>query len=80
MQYTIQSGDTLSKIAVKYSTTVSAIQKANADLIKDVNNIKVGWVINIPSNKDYAKIGKQFDKCISDIKNLQSYKDLVKLI
>lgn len=40
--YTVQRGDTLSSIARKYGTTVSAIQKLNSSLIKNVNLIYVG--------------------------------------
>lgn len=43
--YTVQRGDTFSGIAKKYGTTISAIQKLNASLIKNVNLIKVGWRI-----------------------------------
>lgn len=44
--YAVRSGDTLSSIAVKFSTTVAAI--ANANNIKNINNIKVGQVLVIP--------------------------------
>lgn len=45
--YTVKSGDTLSAIARKYSTTVSAIQKLNPTLIKNVNLILTGWKIRV---------------------------------
>ena len=45
--YTVRSGDTLSAIARKYSTTVSAIQKLNPALIRNVNQIRVGWKIRV---------------------------------
>jgi GH25 family lysozyme M1 (1,4-beta-N-acetylmuramidase)/LysM repeat protein len=44
--HTIQSGDTLTAIAVQYSTTVAAIASANN--ITNINNIKVGQVLTIP--------------------------------
>lgn len=44
--YTVKSGDTLSAIAVKFSTTVAAI--ANANNITNINSIKVGQVLVIP--------------------------------
>lgn len=45
--YTVKSGDTLSGIASKYGTSVSAIQKLNPTLIKNVNLILVGWKIRV---------------------------------
>ena len=44
--YTVKSGDTLSAIAVKFSSTVAAIASANN--ITNINNIKVGQVLIIP--------------------------------
>ena len=44
--YYVKSGDTLSKIAKQYNTTVDALVKANA--IKDPSLIEVGQVIKIP--------------------------------
>ena len=45
--YTVKSGDTLSSIAQKYDTSVSAIQKLNPTLIKNVNLILTGWKIRV---------------------------------
>ena len=45
--YTMKSGDTLSAIARKYGTSVSAIQKLNPTLIKNVNLIITGWKIRV---------------------------------
>ena len=47
--YKIKKGDTLSKIAKKYGTTVKAIQALNKDKIKDVNLIIAGDTIKIPT-------------------------------
>lgn len=47
VNYTVKSGDTLSGIAKKYGTTVSAIQKLNPTLIKNVNLILTGWKIRV---------------------------------
>jgi GH25 family lysozyme M1 (1,4-beta-N-acetylmuramidase) len=44
--YTVKAGDSLSAIAVKFSTTVAAIASAND--IKNINIIKVGQVLTIP--------------------------------
>ena len=46
--YKIKKGDTLSKIAKKYGTTVKAIKEANPEKIKDVNKIYAGDTIKIP--------------------------------
>lgn len=45
--YTVRSGDTLSAIAVKYGTSVSAIQRLNPSVIRNVNLIQVGWKIRV---------------------------------
>lgn len=45
--YTVKHGDTLSAIARKCGTSVSAIQKLNSSLIKNVNLIQVGWKIRV---------------------------------
>jgi lysozyme len=45
--YTVKRGDTLSAIAKKYGTSVSAIQKLNSSLIKNVNLIYVGWRLRV---------------------------------
>lgn len=45
--YTVRSGDTLSAIARKYGTSVTAIQKLNSALIRNVNQIQVGWKIRV---------------------------------
>lgn len=45
--YMVKSGDTLSAIARKYGTSVSAIQKLNPTLIKNVNLIITGWKIRV---------------------------------
>ena len=47
--YTVKSGDTLSGIAAKYGTTVSALVSANG--IKDANKIYVGQKIKITGRK-----------------------------
>lgn len=82
-RYTVVKGDTLSKIALKFGTTVSAIQKANSKLIKNVNVISVGWVLNIPvpkPSKDYAAIGKQLETAVADVQNLPSVKKLFSMM
>lgn len=51
MSYRIKSGDTLSGIASRYKTSVSALMKANPQ-IKDANKIYAGKSLNIPGSRD----------------------------
>jgi GH25 family lysozyme M1 (1,4-beta-N-acetylmuramidase)/LysM repeat protein len=44
--HTVKVGDTLTALAIRYATTVAAIASANN--ITNINNIKVGQVLNIP--------------------------------
>ena len=46
--YTVQAGDTLWKIARKYSCSVAGIVAANSDRIKNPNRIHAGWQLKIP--------------------------------
>ncbi|OCL28511.1 hypothetical protein U472_01080 [Orenia metallireducens] len=52
--YTIQAGDTLSKIANRYNLTVEQLIKANSQ-IKNPNKIFVGQLICIPAKVDSTK-------------------------
>lgn len=54
--YTVRSGDTLTKLAAKYHTTVSAI--ASASGVKNVNSINVGQVLRIPSGTSSTSTAK----------------------
>ena len=81
--YKIKQGDTLSGIAKRHGVTVSAIQKANSNLIQNVNKISVGWVLNIPSKGSethYEEIGKAFEKALKDVQNLKSVQKLNALL
>ena len=40
-------GDTLSEIAMRFNTTCEAIKALNPKLIKDINKIRVDWVIRV---------------------------------
>jgi len=51
MSYRIQSGDTLSRIAQRNNTSVSALMKANPQ-IKNANLIYAGRSLNIPGSRD----------------------------
>lgn len=80
--YTIKKGDTVSKIAKNYKTTVAAIKKANPN-IKNIDKIYVGQKILIPtsiSTSDVDTVKSTLKQCLSDIEKLDSFKKLVKLI
>lgn len=51
MSYRIKSGDTLSGIAQRYNTSVSALMKANPQ-IKNADLIYAGKTLNIPGSSD----------------------------
>lgn len=79
-KYTVISGDTLSKIARRFNTTVSAICEANPNVIKDPDNIRIGWVLLIPEKKDYNALGQKVDAVLSKIESLPEFKELEKLL
>ncbi|MFQ3581334.1 MAG: LysM peptidoglycan-binding domain-containing protein [Chloracidobacterium sp.] len=47
--YTVEAGDTLSKIAARYGTTWQKLHEYNRDTIKNPDLIYPGQVIKIPS-------------------------------
>ncbi len=57
MSYRIQSGDTLSALARKNHTSVSALMNANPQ-IKNANLIYAGAMLNIPGRSDSFEPGK----------------------
>ena len=58
LQYTVQSGDTLSKIAQNHKTTSKEILKINN--INNPNLIKIGQVLNIPKQNKYTPSVRNF--------------------
>jgi nucleoid-associated protein YgaU len=50
-EYTVVSGDSLSKIGQKYGVAWKDIYEANRDLVKDPDLIQPGWKLKIPSKK-----------------------------
>lgn len=81
MVHVVKEGETLNKIAKKYGTTPTAIKAANGSLIKDINIIKVGWVLTIPTGMvSDTKIKNALDECLNAIEKLPEYKALEKLL
>lgn len=81
-RYIVKKGDTLSGIAKKYNTSPDVIKKYNS-LIKDVNKISAGWVLNIPVSEGSEKVSEGcetlktlINNCMDDIEKLESYKKL----
>lgn len=50
MIYTVQAGDTLWAIAIKYNCSITGIVAANSDRIKNPNRIHTGWQLKIPQS------------------------------
>lgn len=48
--YTVQTGDTMSSIALKFGVSIADLQAANAEI--SPNAMSVGQLLNIPSNPD----------------------------
>ena len=94
INYKVKALDNLTKIAKKYNVTVNEIVQANKELIKDPNKIKVGWVLNIPTQEDtkpepapettpnppYKKIGRKALAIIEKIEAMPEYKELMELM
>lgn len=62
--YTVQSGDSLWKIAVKYETGIAELAKANPQ-IKNLNLIYVGQKINIPQASSLTSIEQEVIKLVN---------------
>lgn len=60
IEYTLQSGDNLKKIAKKYNTYTDAIRKVNSGI--NEKNLKVGSVINVPTNVTTLVANEVMDK------------------
>lgn len=52
-QHTIRRGDTLSKVARKYGTSVAQLKRANN--IRNVNNLRVGQRLKVPSGREVSQ-------------------------
>lgn len=80
MTYTVKKGDTLSLIAVKHDTSVSALVSLNN--IKNPNLIRVGQVIQIPTGESWTEVDLRevVDKVVQDVENLPSFQQLISLL
>lgn len=80
--HTVAKGETLSEIAKKYNTTVTALQYTNS--IKNPNKIYIGQNLTIPRSetvsKGYEEIGKQFQKALKDIRTLPNVQKLCEML
>lgn len=77
--YTVKKGDTLTRIAKEFNTTVNEIAKLNN--IKNVDLINIGQVLTIPvAGLKYEDIGRQLEKVISDIDKLPSVQALFDML
>lgn len=80
----VKKGEYLGLIAKQYNTTIQQIMKDNAHLIKDPNVIFEGMQLRITdgktTTKNYSAIGKQVEKVINDVMNLDSFKELLLLL
>lgn len=81
--YTIKKGDTLSKIAKKFDTTVSQLVRINN--IKNKNLIYVGQVLKVGNTVKYhivkkgdtvSKLAKENNVTVNQIKNWNNLKDV----
>jgi uncharacterized YkwD family protein len=76
--YTVQSGDTLGKIATKYGVTVTQLMSANPS-IKSVSLIYVGQKLTIPSTKMVSYTVQRGDTMSGIAKRFEiSYSELLK--
>ena len=74
--HTVKKGDTLSAIAKKYGTSVSALVSLNK--IKDANKISVGQVLTV--SKGSENLQTVLNECLRDIEKLASYKKLMNML
>ena len=74
LQYTIQSGDTLSEIAQNHKTTPKEILKINN--INNPNLIRIGQILNLPKQNRYTPSIKNFKQIKQIEENINKGSDL----
>lgn len=72
--HTVTPSDTLTKIARKYGTSVSALVSVNG--IKNPDLIYDGQVLKIPGDTADAELLTLVDKVLTDLESLPSFKEL----
>jgi len=58
-EYTIKQGDTLSELAEAFNTDVSTLQELNSDRIKNIDTIRVGNTLSVPTPDDKSTETKE---------------------
>lgn len=76
IKHIVKPGDTLSRIAKKYGTSVSALVSLNH--IKNPSLIIDGQVIQIPTKETESGLLALVDKVVEEVENLPSYQELLK--
>lgn len=76
MKHTVRRGDTLSKIAAKYNTTVEALAASNG--IKNPDRINVGDVLTIPTKR--GELADALIMCLDAIEGLDEFRTLSGLL
>jgi LysM repeat protein len=61
LNHTIQSGETASGIAQRYNITLTQLKDANSD-IANLDNIRAGDVLTIPSRDNEGELGASIDR------------------
>lgn len=74
LTHVVTPSDTLTKIAKKYGTSVSALVSVNG--IKNPDLIYDGQVLKIPSDNAEADLLTLVDKVLTELENLPSFKEL----
>ena len=79
MTYKVKLGDTLSKIAEKYGTTVEALVASNG--IKNKHLIFPGQVLKIPVKETIKPDAVDIiNQCVNDIMALPTFKEFMEMI